>query len=50
MGNLRNKFSQSDNILNFYSNILKTKSKINKVYNNSIEIFLLKFSDKHKNY
>ncbi len=50
LGNLRNKFSQNEDILNFYSNILKTKSKVNKIYNQGVEMFLLKFSEKHKSY
>ena len=47
---LKSKYSQNVNISNIYSYILDSKSKIANLYNTSIEIFLLKFSKKHKNY
>ena len=47
---LKSKYSQNVNISNIYSYILDSKSKIADLYNTSIEIFLLKFSKKHKNY
>ena len=46
---LKSKYSQNANMLNIYSYILDSKSKIADLYNTSIEIFLLKFSKKHKN-
>ena len=47
---LKSKYSQNANILNIYSYILDSKSKVAKLYNTSLEIFLLKFSKNHKNY
>ena len=49
-GNLRNKFSQNENISNIYSFTLEMKSKVQKLYNVSVETFLLSFSDVHRNY
>ena len=46
----RNKFSQNENITNIYREILKIKSSIIKNSNIGIEVFLLKFSPKHKNH
>jgi glucose dehydrogenase len=50
LGSMRNKLSKNESILNFYSLILKTKSKVSNLYNVSVEIFLLKFSEEHKNH
>ena len=48
LSQLRNKYSQNKEILNIYSGILIAKTRIKKVYNEGIELFLLTFSKKHK--
>ena len=47
---LKSKYSQNQDLLKIYSHIVNAKLKIKDFYNLSLEIFLLKFSYKHKNY
>ena len=48
--NLKNSLSQSEPAASIYSSILAAKSKIIKIYDDSLEGFLLKFNNNYKDY